>query len=561
MTRVFWALVIAVGLLIVPAVALSARSYDAERFDVDIVVREDGSLLVTETVTFNFEGGPFTYVFRELPTDRTDGVTVLEGTMNGLRMPGGIEPGEIDLQGRNPIEVTWRFVPMQDTKATFGLTYLVEGVVQQTPDADVLTWQALPEEHEYPIAATTITVTYPADVDLVAAPVVERWPAQVDTSPGQVRITASDLGEDDFINLTLPFTPGSIIQEPPRWQTARQQVLNTVPEWLGLGALVFVAGLVGLLLLQKREPPLPGSAARATSLLTAPPDDLPPAMAGALANGGSSSWTQAVGTLFHLAQRGVLRIEELEGKKWYQSRDFEVELIGQPGDLRPHERGLLDFMFTSKAGWVPTVRLSELQNRMSKGWKLFSTPLDDELQLAGYLDPNRKQSRTRMFILGAVLLFAGVVALLLMALLAFSSGMWPPIFVALALFALSLVAFILGSTTSLLSPLGRSIQQSWQAFRDHLKAITKKRTEGPAELFESYLPYAAAFGMAEGWVKFFKQQGLTETPAWFQAVTASDGSEIAVFVTLMAATNSAGGSSAAAGAAAGAAGGGASGAG
>ncbi len=561
MRRVLWAIVVLAGLLLVPAAALSARSYSAERFDVDIVVREDGSLIVTETVTFDFEGGPFTYVFRELPTDRTDGVTVLEGTMNGLRMPGGIEPGEIDLQGRDPIEVTWRFVPMQDTKATFGLTYLVEGVVQQTPDADVLTWQALPEDHEYPIAATTITVTYPSDVDLVAAPVVERWPADVATAPGQVRITASDLGEDDFIILTLPFAPGSIIQEPPRWQTEQQRVLNTVPEWLGLGSLIFVAGLVLLLLWHTRQPASPGSAHRAPGVRTAPPDSLPPALAGALIQDGSSNWTQAIGTLFDLAQRGVLRIEEVTEKKWYQSRDFEVQLLEQPGDLRAHERGLLDLLFTGRDGWQPTVRLSALRGHLSKQWKLFGDSLRDEMQLAGYLDPNQKQHKTRLVVLGFILVLAGLVGLLLTMVAIVSSGMWPPIFVVGALFLLGLVAFVLGSSTSLLSTTGRSVQPSWQAFRDHLKAVTKNRVEASAELFEAYLPYAAAFGLAEAWVKFFKRQGLTQAPAWFHAVADGDGSEIAVFVALMAATNSAGGSSAAAGAAAGAAGGGASGAG
>lgn len=561
MRRVFWAIVVLAGLLLVPAAALSARTYSAERFDVDMVVREDGSLIVTETVTFDFQGGPFTYVFRELPTDRTDGVTVLEGTMNGLRMPGGIEPGEIDLQGRDPIEVTWRFVPMQDTEATFSLTYLVEGVIQQTPDADILTWQALPEDHEYPIAATTITVTYPADVDLVAAPVVERWPAEVATAPGQVRITASDLGENDFIILTLPFAPGSIIQEPPRWQTEQQRVLNTVPEWLGLAALIFVAGLVLLLLWHTRQPVSPGSAHRAPDSRTSPPDPLPPALAGALIQNGSSSWTQAIGTLFDLAQRGVLRIEEITEKKWYQSRDFEVQLIEQPGDLRPHERGLLDLMFTSKAGWVPTVRLSELQHRLGKQWKLFGDSLRDEMQLAGYLDPNQKQHKTRLVVLGFILVLAGLVGLLFTMVAIVSSGMWPPIFVVGALFLLGLVAFVLGSSTSLLSTAGRSVRPAWQAFRDYLKGVTKTRTEASAELFEAYLPYAAAFGLAEAWVKFFKSQGLTQAPAWFHAVADGDGSEIAVFVALMAATNSAGGTAGAAGAAAGAAGGGASGAG
>jgi hypothetical protein len=398
-------------------------------------------------------------------------------------------------------------------------------------------------------------------VDLVAAPVIEGGSATIDTAPGQVRITANDLAADDFRILTLPFAPGSIIQEPPRWQTQQQQVLNTVPEWLGLGALIFVAGLVLLLVWHTRAPDTAAGTRRNPVLVTAPPDDLPPGLAGAVLNGGSGTWAQAMGTLFDLAQRGVLQIEELADKKWNESRNFEIRLIEQPADLRPHEGGLVDLLFTGKDGWQPAVHLSDLRSRLGKQWKRFEEPLRDELRLAGYLDPAGKQHKNRLLMVGAVLLIAGTIALLLMFVAALGSGMWPPIFVVLALYALSVVAFVLAANTSLLSAAGRGVQQSWQGFANYLRAIVKKRAETPQDVFEPFLPYAASFGLAEPWVKFFQKQGLAQAPAWFQATAGSDGSDIAVFVALIVATNSAGSSSAAAGAAAGAAGGGASGAG
>ena len=56
-----------VMLLFAQRQAVPAKDYTAERFDASIVVREGGSLIVTETVTFKFVGGPFTYVFRRHP--------------------------------------------------------------------------------------------------------------------------------------------------------------------------------------------------------------------------------------------------------------------------------------------------------------------------------------------------------------------------------------------------------------------------------------------------------------------------------------------------------------
>ena len=561
MVRVTLLIVAVFCLLATPAAAQSERSYTAERFDVTIAIQEDGSLLVTETLALDFQGGPFTYVFRHLPTAKTDSVTVLEGTLDDLRMPGGIEPGELDVQGRDPIEVIWRFVPTRDTRATFGLTYLVTGAVQQTAAADVLTWQALPEAHEYPIAATTITVTYPSGAGLVAAPRVEGGVATIDHGAGQVRITAHDLAPNQFLTLSLPFVPGSIIQEPPRWQTQQQRVLNTVPQWLGLSALIFVAGSVLLLLWHTRAPAATGRTRQRTGLITAPPADLPPALAGALLHGGRDTRSHALGALFDLARREVLCIAELAEKKWYRARDFEIRLLEQPADLRPHERGLLEVLFTGREGWQPVVRLSDLRARLDKGWKRFQEPLHTELLLAGYLDPAGQQHRRRLQILGTVLLLVGAVVFLLLAVTSFSAGVWPPVFVALALAALGVVAFILAARTSRLSATGRVAQQEWQGFFAYLRAVIKRKVEAPQAVFEPFLPYTASFGLVEPWVKFFKQQGVTRAPAWFEVPAGSDGSEIAVLVALIAATQSATDSGAAAGAGSGAAGGGASGAG
>ena len=64
----------------------AAKSYSADRFDVDIQVQPGRAALVKETVAFRFEGGPFTFAFRGLPTRYTDGLTGFQ-LMEGGRTP------------------------------------------------------------------------------------------------------------------------------------------------------------------------------------------------------------------------------------------------------------------------------------------------------------------------------------------------------------------------------------------------------------------------------------------------------------------------------------------
>ncbi|MGH2550353.1 MAG: DUF2207 domain-containing protein, partial [Thermomicrobiales bacterium] len=71
------ALILAISLMAVfatphPAFAASAR-YSA--FDVDLTVQNDGSYHVEETQTVEFTGGPFQRGHRDIPLDRTGGIT------------------------------------------------------------------------------------------------------------------------------------------------------------------------------------------------------------------------------------------------------------------------------------------------------------------------------------------------------------------------------------------------------------------------------------------------------------------------------------------------------
>ena len=88
MRRAVLLLVIVAGLFVAP-VALAAKDYSADCFDVDIAIQSDGSALITETVVFRFVGGPFITVFRELTADETDGIDEVAAAMDGRVLPVG----------------------------------------------------------------------------------------------------------------------------------------------------------------------------------------------------------------------------------------------------------------------------------------------------------------------------------------------------------------------------------------------------------------------------------------------------------------------------------------
>ncbi len=570
--RQLWvSVVVLVALCLTMGVARAQeKAYSAERFDVDVTVEDGGSLLVTETVVFDFVGGPFTFVFRELPTDHTDGVQILSASVDGAPYSPGTNAGQVEISGGNPLRVTWHMEATSNAARTFVLTYRAQGVVRQEAGADALLWQALPDEYEYTIGSSATAVHYPPTASLVAEPKVYAGQAQISQQSGTVLFQTGPLSANSPLVVGLSFTPGSLISAPPAWQTAEQARAEVraaqqaqMPYWLALAALVFVGGVGGFVAYWRQNRFAPRLVSKQT--IYNPPGDLKPGVAGAItAEAASPTWASALGTLFDLADRGFLRIDELAEKKWYREHDFVVQPVGQPVGLRPHEESLLDLLFETKKGRVEQVRISDLSGRVtSSPWEKYKKALQGEMEAAGYFSEERRQARRVMLVLGGLLLAVGLGGLLLAVFLVDELG-FGPFVVAGGLMALGSVGLVMGVAFSPLSDDGAETAVAWKAYAQHLRNVSKgKEAVSSPDMFERHLPYAAAFGLLPQWAKHFEKAGWNKLPAYFHTLSTTAVSEqMTVFVAMSAATSSSGGSATGAGAAgAGAAGGGASGAG
>jgi hypothetical protein len=553
---------VALSLLFSPWHGPVAKSYSADRFDVDVVVLADGSLEVTERLTLRFVGGPFTYVYRHLPAEYTDGVDVISASVDGVPLSEGKEAGQVEIAGRDPVKVTWRFTPTSDSTHTFNLTYRVWGVIRQETDADVLIWQALPDEYEYSIAASTIVVSYPETTQLLGAPEVQQGAATVVQGASIVMFDARDLKPNSTLTVALRFGAGSLIDAPPQWQTRGASGDRGELIFALIGAVV-AAVVVILLVVFVNRARMPSSA-RGETPLTQPPSDLPPALAGVLMREGSVNttwaWPYALGTCFDLARRGIIAIEEMQGRSWFQGRDFVFRLAVSHSPLCPHERGVIEMLFRERSGLQSEARLSKLQGNLYSRLKPFTQTLKSECESLGFFDAERQRRSTALLVWGLLLMFLGLVAIVAAAVLISTLGVLP-LFVAIGVAVAGIALLIASASFSALNEDYRRSVLDWKSFAKYLGDVTRRRdTLVHRDQFEGYLPYAAAFGMAEPWARYLKKHEDVEVPAWFRALaTAEDGGRTA-FVAMMAASGSASTSSAAAGAG-GAAGGGASGAG
>jgi hypothetical protein len=564
-------LVILVSVLVAMAAApaAAAKDYRAERFHARIVVEPNGSIVVTETITFVFGAESFTYTYRELTGRKTDGITILEATMDGQPMPQGKQPGEYELKktdkGRR--RVVWHFAEVTGAAHTFTLTYRVAGVAWQDTDADVLAWTLLPTRHEYLIECASGEVEYPASTSLIGGALFEPPASDLQLEGHAVRFLRCPFDKDHSWVMTLRFAPRTLAAVAPAWQQRSQRTREHAPMFLGLAAFILLTGAGGFVFfaLTHRVP----AAGDREGRQPAPPDSLPPALAGALTRtGASAAWADALAVLFDLARRGVIRIDALPVTGVFKKHDFQVTAGPAPRTLTAHERTLLELLFTTKSGPRPIVKFSDMSRTFASAgrWKRFRSSVADDLRASGLLDPERERTRRRVTALGVGIMLFSIVGFALSAAFMDQAGE-AVLAVPIAILVSGIAGLATGASLSPLSDEGHGHAQRWKAFGRHLGGVAK-HAEGEAatpDNFERLLPYAAAFGVALAWAKRLEKRGVGAGPSWLRALAsdgASHGAPMAATVAMLSAGHNAGAhAGGGAGGAAGAAGGGSSGAG
>lgn len=541
-----WFLLV-VLLLWVPSTALAAPgNYKAQRFDV-LARAARGDLVVTESIVFEFQSGTFTKVWRDIPASRTDGIQILDASMDGVAMTPGAGPGHVTISGRNRVRVEWQFAETSASVHRFDLHYIARGVVYQDGGADVVRWRALPAEHRYRIDASRIQFE-PAEAR-VAPPEAHRvGSVTVHPSSEAVSIEASGIQSDGWIVAELRYPAGTLTQAQPDWYVRQAGAVALAPKWAMAGGAIFIAAIL-LASIIRGGYPAPGGIANET-LASEPPQPLPVALAAVLAARGRMSSHQGMGTLLDLADRGVLTIREVPGVLGV--RGYEVCQVTGSHDLDAHETEALTIAF---GGRGDDVSLAKARGRLARQARRFSHAVNGDLAALGLLDPVRKAARDRLTAVAFGMLLLGALGMVAASPLIPRYEAWPFLLPA-GLMAAGIVSIIIAASMTPLSDQGLVEAARWRGFKRHLKTLASNRDEADARVVPSrWIVYAVALGLGSYWSRHLKRHpGVV--PPWFLAAGGDDGAAFAVFVGSHAASGTGGGATGG-----GAAGGGGSGAG
>ncbi len=533
------------GLIIVVPLALAAaasgpahaqsRGEQIQDYAVSIIIAADGSLEITERISYDFSFNQRHGIFRDIPErehydatyDRRYLITVRDVRADGLTAQVDIshEGSYLRLRIGDPDRTI-------DGLHTYTIRYLVEGGMRGFPEHDELSWDAIGLNWEVPIERASVQVSAPAGILYVtcfAGPAGSRMRCDEHGMAGATaRFAQSGLAPLSGLTVVLALPRGTISPPPVPLLVERHTLARaftadstTIPLAAGLTVLG-VGGVLGLAWARGRDRQFAGGVVDAAfgnadgaeqraplrrdrvPVEYVPPDGIRPGEMGTLLD-ERADMADVTATIVDLAVRGWLEIEEVSAAsgKW-RLGDYRLikksEGAAKSGGverLQSYERRLYLALFTRGGD----VRLSELKGSFASDLTKVQEELYRSMIAKRWYRARPDRVRLGWRIAGGVLTVLGLVATGVVA--ATTKFGLVPIALVLTGLALLLAATWMPARTAR----GRAISSRVLGFRrlfDEGAEDLRARFAEQQHIFSEYLPYAIAFGCVQKWARVFE---------------------------------------------------------
>jgi uncharacterized membrane protein len=555
-TFILFLLVVGGGLTVVTEAP--AKSYSVESMDIVATAGPDGSIRITEKITYDFSGR-FSYAFRRIPIRQGMELHDVKVSEQGrdFALSGGESPGTYTIASTaRERTITW-YYSAADERRTFEFAYTATGVIDRYADIAEIYFKFVGEDWDRSIGRVSVRVRLPEQVDASNVRAWAHGPLH-----GTVRIMSG--GEIEFQVAPLPARtfwegritcpesvfPGvaitrdgdrlnEILAEEARWaneanerreanrrrledaRLKRESRAALAKKMFPVSILLAVVGLAFWFRFFNRygrPHPVVSRTARGDM-----PSDHPPAVLSYLMNRTVSA-PAMVATLMDLANRGFLEIREVtvDKKSWFggskEEIDYRFDIVAKPlDDLEPFERDLLQFML-NEAGDAKGFSMSAFKKAASKNRSQFRKWFQEWIKTVsehgksfGFFEPYPVGAMVANAFCGAGIMAAGTVFMIL-----------SEPYAGIAALIGGLVQAVLTAFLSRRTPEGRRLMLGWKGFKKHLKSIS--RGLGPVTLesddWSRYLGAAIVFGMHKKLIPKIQiagEKGAAVYPVWFYA--------------------------------------------
>ncbi|MFC1687327.1 DUF2207 domain-containing protein [Patescibacteria group bacterium] len=477
-------------------------------FAVDIVVSEDSTITVTETIQYNFGDYDHHGIYREIPykytrqgtryTTRYNVQSVTDENGSSYKYEESKSGGYVVLKIGDPDVYI-------SGEHTYVLTYSVKRAINYFDDHDEVFWNVTGDEWEIPILNAEATITLPETLtasELQLACYTGAYGStetdcvsDVATGGASTFVTKESLEAYEGMTVVVGF-PKEVVIKPPFTQNLLDFLIDN---WYFLIPVLVWIYFHRLWMTKGKDPKGRGT--------IVPQYEAPEGMnAGVM----GSLWDEKAdmrdisATIIGLAVKGYIKIKDL-GKK-----NYEFIKLGELNSKNDNvEREVFNGLFgNGKIGGA--VELKDLKNKFYKKLPNIKKAMYGSLVDNQYYLENPNTVRTKYVGIGSGILMISIFLFPGFSLVWTAAGA-----------ASGLIILIYGWIMPAKTKHGAEVKELVQGFKWFLSVTEEERLkfhnapEKKPEQFEKHLPHAMALGVEKEWAKQFKDMYL-ESPSWYE---------------------------------------------
>lgn len=484
----FYILIIITLLIFISTASLADDSLGITRWIVDSTLIENGDLFVSEDITFNFKD-KFNGVYRDIVLDRTDGVNnlevyeIVEGKEIQYSLVKSAEKGDKGVFTATAEKDTLKlmlFSPSKNETKTFRIKYVVKNVAVRHVDTGELYYKFLGSENSTTIDFFTASIKLPGK-DRKNTKIFAHGPLNGNINfieDDLIKLEVSDVPANTFVEARILFpknfieasqnagskTFQSIMDEELSIiEAAKEEAISkaknkSIFNNISLITSGLVAVIAGFVFNNLRR-----NANIYDSLNSTYPDDITPAELRVFMT--SIIDTRAImTTIFDLARKGYITIEETEGSK-KKKKDFLFSKTIRPQNgLLSHEEFLLDWLFNTigDGNVVSTIDIEKYRkknfSKFAQDFGLWQKKVKSDIKNRGYYDYSTTKWGFVILTLSIISFTIGIIAITLES------------FYGIILLILSILIFIYSITLFIRkSDKGYIQYQLWKDFKKDLE--------------------------------------------------------------------------------------------
>lgn len=222
---------------------VDGKSYSLNKANIEMYILDNGSINVSEEITFNFDGD-FTFAYRDIPKGywNISNISVYEGN-NNIKT-------EI-LNESNNIRIKWYFNASNEVK-TFKITYILKNAINSYNDVSELNWKIWGDGWELPLNEIFATIylpgeTTPEKVYTYGHPKLDGKIGMLDNN--KIILQAFNINSNQFVELRLVFPSELLVSKEYANIKSDNGLQKIIDEEANYGKINWASFIIGLIIL------------------------------------------------------------------------------------------------------------------------------------------------------------------------------------------------------------------------------------------------------------------------------------------------------------------------